>query len=165
MKFTVTDIANVAMMVATIEGGKLALSSLPNIEVVSLFIIVYTCFFGNITLLAVAIFVLIEGFLYGIGWWFYSYVIAWPILFWLVKIFRKKADHVTMAMVSGVFGFSFGLICELPYALMFGTRSAFSWWVAGIPFDIVHGIGNFVLCLLLYKPLMTALKTVRNCER
>jgi energy-coupling factor transport system substrate-specific component len=27
-----------------------------------------------------------------------------------------------------------------------------SWWIAGIPFDLIHGAANFVIMLLLYKP-------------
>lgn len=29
----------------------------------------------------------------------------------------------------------------------------FNWWIAGIPFDIIHGAANFVIMLLLYKPV------------
>ena len=40
----------------------------------------------------------------------------------------------------------------------------FSWWVAGIPWDITHGIGNFVLMLILYTPISIAMKKIFRKE-
>ena len=161
-KPTVLDIAYVGVMVATMLTGKWALSSLPNIEVVSLFTIVYTVFFGGITAYAVIVFIIVEGLIYGFGWWFYGYVIAWPILFLVTYLFRKKPDNVKMALISGIFGLSFGLLCEIPYSIMFGTKAGFAWWIAGIPYDVVHCVGNFVICLFLFNPLLRALRAVKR---
>lgn len=41
---------------------------------------------------------------------------------------------------------------------------AYSWWLAGLPWDIPHGIGNFLVMLVLFYPLdriMTALRLSR----
>ena len=38
----------------------------------------------------------------------------------------------------------------------------FTWWIAGIPYDILHGISNFAACLVLYKPLMYACGHIRK---
>ena len=42
---TLKDIALIGVMTATLEAGKYALSFIPNIEIVSLLIILYTIFF------------------------------------------------------------------------------------------------------------------------
>lgn len=39
-----------------------------------------------------------------------------------------------------------------------GIHTAFAWWVSGIPFDMIHGVSNFVLMLVLYKPLRRVLE-------
>jgi energy-coupling factor transport system substrate-specific component len=39
-----------------------------------------------------------------------------------------------------------------------GWEMYFAMWVNGIPFDLVHCGGNFVLTLVLYKPLHTLLR-------
>ena len=36
----------------------------------------------------------------------------------------------------------------------------FSWIAAGLMADVIHGIGNFVAALLLFKPLYTAFEKV-----
>ena len=161
-KLSALTIAYVGVMVATMVVGKEALGFIPNIEVVSLFTIVYTVYFGAAAALAVAVFIVIEGILYGIGWWFYGYLLAWPVLFLVSFLMRKRANNVTMALVSGFFGLGFGLLCEIPYSLMFGLKAGFAWWIAGIPWDLVHGVGNFVICIFLYNPLMRALKAVNK---
>ena len=142
--------------------GKWILASLPNIEVVSLFTIVYTVFFGSTAFFAVIVFIIVEGIIYGIGWWFYGYLLAWPILFLIAYILRKRANRVNMSVASALFGLSFGMLCGIPYGIMFGLKAAVAWWIAGIPYDILHGVGNFIICLFLYDPLIRALNVVKK---
>ncbi|MDE6281108.1 MAG: hypothetical protein K2M15_04865 [Oscillospiraceae bacterium] len=30
---------------------------------------------------------------------------------------------------------------------------ALSWWLAGIPWDLLHGAANFAIALVLFRPL------------
>lgn len=39
---------------------------------------------------------------------------------------------------------------------------ALSWWLSGLSYDAMHGVGNFALMLLLYRPLRTALRTAKK---
>lgn len=147
------DIALTGMMTATLEAGKLALSFLPNVEIVSLLIILYTLFFGRKTVYAVLVFILLEGCLYGFGIWWVMYLYTWPLLSFFAWRLRKYAAPLPYAILSGVFGLFYGALCSLPYLLIGGWSMAFSWWVAGIPYDIIHCVSNFILCLILFKPL------------
>lgn len=147
------DIALIGMMTATLEAGKLALSFLPNVEIVSLLIILYTLFFGRKTVYAVLVFILLEGCLYGFGIWWVMYLYTWPLLSFFAWRLRKYAAPLPYAILSGVFGLFYGALCSLPYLLIGGWSMAFSWWVAGIPYDIIHCVSNFILCLILFKPL------------
>ena len=49
-------------------------------------------------------------------------------------------------------------MCSIPYLLIGGIHTAVAWWVSGIPFDMIHGVSNFVLMLVLYKPLRRVLE-------
>ena len=62
-------IALVSAMTATIVAGKFVLSSIPNVEVVTLLCASYGYVFGAMGLLAVSLFVLVESFIYGINSW------------------------------------------------------------------------------------------------
>lgn len=55
-------------------------------------------------------------------------------------------------------------MCSIPYLFIGGIHTAVAWCVSGIPFDMIHGVSNFVLMLVLYKPLRRVLEhcVVRN---
>lgn len=156
-QLTIKDIATIGIMVATLEGGKLALSFLPNVEVVTLLIILYTLCFGLKVLYAVFAFVCIETFLYGFGLWVIMYLYVWPLLACITYLFKKQTGTFFWSVLSGFFGLFYGAFCAIPYIFISGFSGAFAWWIAGIPFDILHCVSNFTLMLILYKPLNSTL--------
>ena len=157
-KSTAFDVALVALMGAVIEVFKFTMMGLPNIELTSFWLILFSKNFGKKVYYVVPVFTLIEGVIFGFNLWWISYLYVWPLLVLVTRIFKKNNSALTWAIISAVFGLSFGALCAIPYAftgtdLQSGLSIAFSWWVAGIPWDIAHCVGNFVLTLLLYKPL------------
>lgn len=151
--FTVRDLTDIGIMTATLEAGKIALSFLPNIELVSFFIIMYTLFFGRKVFYTIYTFVFIEFLLYGFGIWSVMYLYVWTILAMLVLLFHKQNHVLFFCTLSGFFGLCFGGLCSLPYIVISGPQAAFAWWIAGIPSDITHCISNFIICLMLYRPI------------
>ena len=160
-KLTVRDITLIGMMVAVIEVCKAALSFLPNIELTTFWIIMFTLYFRKRILLVIPVFILIEGAVYGFGLWWVMYMYIWPFLALLTWIFRKQDSLWFFSVLSGLFGLFFGFFCAIPYVVIGawgggienGLYAGFTWWVAGIPWDIAHGAGNFILMAVLYKPV------------
>ena len=118
------------LVLAALLGGilfiqQVILSGLPNIHLCAVLIILYTLYFPRLVFLSVGIFILLEGVIYGFGLWWINYL----------------------------YGFCFGALCSLPYFVIGGPIMAFNYWIAGIPFDILHGIGNIAVTALLWKPL------------
>lgn len=165
---TIQDIALVGVMVAVIEGCKAALAVLPNIELTSFWIILFTLLFRWRICFVIPAFILVEGMVYGFGLWWIMYLYAWPLLAWTVYLCRRQESVWFWSILSSGFGFSFGLLCALPYVaigaaeggLRSGLYAGFSWWVAGIPFDIAHGIGNFALMAVLYTPVRRVMRRI-----
>lgn len=149
------------MMVAVIEVTKQAMAFLPNIEITSFWIILFTLFFGSKIFFVIAVFVLLEGFIYGINLWWIMYLYAWPLLAILTKAFRKMESAWNWAILSGAFGLSFGALCAIPYIFLSGPKAALVWWSTGIPWDITHCIGNFVIMLVLYHPMTRVMKLLK----
>ena len=160
MKLTTKDIAVTGMMIAALETAKLALSYVPNVELVTLLIILFSLFFGNKIFYAIAAFVLIEGCIYGFGIWWVIYVYIWPLLAVFVRIFRNQKSVWFWSIVSAGFGLCFGALSSITYLFIGGAKMAFAWWVSGIPFDVIHCISNFVLCLVLFIPLRRAMERI-----
>lgn len=159
---TVRQFVMIAAMAAVLETGKFALNAIQNVELVTLLTIIFTKRFGwKMTLPAVLVFALIENLWWGFGVWSIVYLFIWPFLVWITWIFRKNEDTLSWAVLSGLFGLLFGALCALATLIMAGWQAAVAWWIAGIPYDLVHGIANFIIALLLYRPLMTAMEHIK----
>lgn len=156
------DITIMALMVAIIEVSKVALAQIPNVELTSFWIIMFSLYFGPRIFYVIPVFILIEGMIYGFGLWWIMYLYAWPLLAIVVLQIRKMNTAWDWGFVSGLFGLSFGFLCAIPYIFTSGFAGAFAWWVAGIPWDLIHGIANFAIMLVLYKPMKLVMAKMQN---
>lgn len=156
-RLTVREMAVLGMLGALMFALKAAMMALPNIHPVAVFVIAGTIYFGWRMMYAVAVYVMLEGLVYGFGIWWISYLYIWPLLVCIAMFLRKNGSRLFWAAVAAVFGLCFGALCALPYLLTGGWPAAFSYWVSGIPFDIAHCIGNFAATFALLPALMRAI--------
>ena len=164
-KINAREIVIIAMMSAILLAAQVVFAFLPNIELVSLLILIYTRVFKYKTLFIIYIFALLEGVVYGFTTWWFTYLYVWTILFIVVTLFTKlfKSDNVLIwSVISAVFGLLFGALCSITYLFIGGPAYAFSYWLNGIPFDIVHCIGNFFVCIVLVIPLYKLIDKLYN---
>ncbi len=167
---TIYDIALIGMMVAVVEVCKLTLLGLPNIELTTFWIIMFTLYFGNRVFYMIPVFILVEGAMFGIQLWWIMYLYMWPSLALITKRFKNSDSVWTFSILSGMFGLLFGFFCAIPYVvigtvdgnIINGLYAGFTWWVAGIPWDMVHGVGNFVLMFVLYRPVRNIMNKLPN---
>lgn len=152
-KLKIDDIVLIGLMVATLEALKIALAFVPNVELVTLMIMLFTRHFRRKILYVIPIFVFLEYLQWGFGLWTIMYGYIWFILALIVYIFRKNNSTIFWAIVAGIYGLFFGMLCSLVYIFSDSISIAFSWWISGIPFDIIHCVSNFTLTLILFKPL------------
>lgn len=157
-KPTLREIALFGILGALTFGAKVAMSFLPNIEPVSLFVMLYAVVFGRKALYPIYLYVLLEILFYGIQLWNINYLYVWVILACGAWMLRKSESGLAWALLSGVFGLLFGALCAPVYLFSGGPGLAVSWWVSGIPFDLMHCAGNFVMALLLFMPLRRLLE-------
>ncbi len=141
------------MLGALTFGAKVAMSSLPNIEPVSLMVMLFAVVFGWKCLYPIYLYVAMEIMLYGINLWNINYLYVWLILALCAMAARRLRNPVWWALIAGAFGMAFGFLCCPVYIAMGGVDYAIRWWLAGIAYDIPHAIGNFVIALLLFVPL------------
>ncbi|MDF2539229.1 MAG: hypothetical protein K0S76_2250 [Herbinix sp.] len=155
-------IAVIGMLSALLVVVQVALGFLPNVELVSLLIILFTLFFGKKTIYIIYVFVIVEGFIYGITAWWFNYLYIWTVLFAITMLYRKNKSGIYWAFINGFYGLSFGALCSIPYFITLGIPSGFAYWVSGIPFDITHGFFNFAIALALFRPLYYLFDKVKN---
>lgn len=152
-KLTVREMILFAMLGALTFALKVAMAALPNIEPVSLTLLIYAAVFGWKALYPTYIYVMMEILYFGLGTWNICYFYVWPILVAAGIFLRKMQSAFGWALLSGTFGLLFGALCGIVDIFIGGLGFAVTKWISGIPFDISHCVGNFMLALILYIPL------------
>jgi energy-coupling factor transport system substrate-specific component len=162
---TLREIALFGVLGAMTFGAKVAMSALPNIEPVSLFVMLFAVVFGRKCVYPIYLYVLLEILFYGLHLWSINYLYVWLILAIAAFLMKGVRQRFAWAMLCGVFGLLFGIFCAPVYLVSGGLSFAISWWISGIPFDISHCVGNFVIALILFVPLRELLeKLYRKLE-
>ena len=141
---------------------QVVMAPLPNIEPVSLMVMLFAAVFGWKSLYAVYIFVAMEVLFHGIGLWNINYLYVWTVLAVAAMMLRKMESPLGWAILSAVFGMSFGALCGIADVFIGGFGYAVTKWISGIPFDLLHCGGNFAIALVLWKPLRNLLDRLYN---
>lgn len=135
--------------------SKIIMEALPNIHLLGMFTMTYTVVFRKKALIPIYLYVMLNGLYAGFNMWWMPYLYIWTIL-WAItmllpKRMPKKAKCVVYPIVCGIHGFAFGTLYAPAQAIMFGMNfeTMLAWIIAGLPWDIIHGIGNFFAGMLV----------------
>ena len=165
----IKNIALIGIMAALIECAKLALAAFPNIEAVSLLISLFSYVFGWVGVVSALIFVCIEPAVWGMGTWFVSYLIYWPLLAMLFMLLGKVSIKNRFILSASVVGmtFLFGILTSLvDVGLFSGSFDRFFYrfgiyYARGAGFYAVHIISNALVFLFAFKPLSSVLRKIK----
>ena len=167
MKLRIKEITVFAMLGALLFALKKVMEFAPNIHLVGVFIIAMTVVYRKKALYPLYIYVFLDGLFGGFSTWWVPYTYIWTILWGVTMLLPKKMNPkiqpVIYMVVCSLHGFLFGILYSPFQALFFNLdfKGTIAWIVAGFPFDIIHGISNFI-CGLLIVPIITVLKRVEK---
>ena len=149
----------IALLSAILVISKELFAFLPNIEFVSFFLLIYTQLLPlNIVISISIIFCFIQVILYGFGLWTPVYFVLWPSFTFLSYKLKKQLNNENKAAIyNALFGLTFGFFNSIPYFLM---DFPFGWagFLRGIPYDLIHCIGNYIVVIALYDKTIVLLK-------
>jgi len=140
---------------------------IPNVHGVALFICVITLVYRWKAIISVFVYITITAatsliISAGHSLWWIPYIYIFPILWLLVMLIPKKLPikiKVILCMIfSGLHGLLFGLM-YLPYQILMynlNFESAIAWLGMGLWYDVLHMVGNIIMCTLIY-PLYNVL--------
>ena len=146
---------------------RVIMAALPNIHLLGMFIMVLTLVFRVKALIPLYLYVFIEGVFAGFDIWWMPYLYIWTILWGVTMLIpqriSKKAAYVVYPIICCLHGLAFGILYAPAQALLFhlNFEKMLAWIVAGFSFDIVHGIGNFLVGMLIV-PLSELLKKLKR---
>lgn len=167
MKLNVKEIAVFSMLGAMMYASKMIMEVLPNIHLIGTFIVAITVVYRKKALYPLYIFIFITGLLNGFATWWIPYLYIWAVLWGAVMLLPKnmpsKIRPVIYMLVCGAHGLLYGTLYAPAQALLFGLdfNGMIAWIIAGLPFDVTHGISNF-LCGVLICPLIATLKRTQK---
>ena len=152
-----------AMLGTVMFCSKIIMEALPNIHLLGMLTMTYTIAFRKKALMPIYIYIILNGLYAGFSLWWMPYLYIWTILWAITMLLPrnmpKKAKCVVYPIVCAVHGMLFGILYSPAQALMFGLNfeQMIAWILSGLPWDIIHGIGNFFTGLLIF-PLAELLK-------
>ena len=165
MKLKIKEIAIFAVLGAVMSVSKLVMEIFPNIHLIGMLIVAITVVFRAKALYSIYVFVFLNGLFYGFPLWWIPYLYVWTVLWVFVMLIPKKTPKKALPViymsVAALHGFLFGILYAPSQAILFGLnfKSTIAWIVAGFPFDLIHGISNFI-CGVLICPIIAVLRRV-----
>jgi len=149
---SIKTICRIAILSAILFIIQVAMAPLPNIELVSFLIVTFALVLSlPECIIIVSIFSILEMLMYGIGDWVITYYWIWPLLIIIIKLFKKILDRrISFAIILGFSGLLFGSFCSITTLILFGPSAALSYLIAGLSFDLIHGVSNLVFGFGLY---------------
>lgn len=159
----IKNIVIIALFAAMLTGGKLALMAIPNVEIVTILIILYAYSFGGkIALPATMVFCIIEGVLFGMNTWLISYFIYWPLLAILSALLAKASitKPIFYIILGTVMTAFFGVITSTVDAIVSSSIAHINFFVLfaaiyarGILFYITHVVSNLIFITIAFPVL------------
>ncbi len=151
------------MLASVMYLSKMIMEWIPNVHLLGMFIVSYTVVYRKKALIPIYVYVLLNGVFAGFAMWWIPYLYVWTVLWGMAmllpKHMNKQVSMVAYMFVCGVHGLCFGILYAPAQALLFGLsfEGMIAWILAGLPFDVAHGIGNFVAGTLVV-PMVSLLR-------
>lgn len=162
MKLSTKELVLFGLLGGMTFGAKVAMMGLPNIEPVSLMVMLFAVTFGRKAVYPIYTYVFLEFAMYGLNLWSVNYLYLWLILAAAAWRLRDMSSPLGWAVLSGMFGLLFGALCTPVYLFTGGPAFALSWWLSGIPYDLLHCAGNFALALVLFVPMRRLMERLQG---
>ncbi len=162
LKLASCDISQVAIASSVLIVAQLAFAFLPNVELVTLLIVLYTIHMRFKAVYVIYVFVFIEGLIFGFSIWWIAYLYVWLVLFIFSYIFRSVDSPIVWSFICAIFGISFGALTSLPYLVTGGVYAMFAYISSGVIFDLIHCVSNFIIAFILFKPLNNLYNKISN---
>ena len=167
MKLKIREIAVFGMLGALMYASKMLMEVLPNIHFLGVFTIAFTVVYRKKALYPIYVYVLLNGLFSGFATWWIPYLYIWTVLWGITmllpKQMPKKIQPIVYMVVNACHGFAFGILYAPAQALLYGLsfKGMLAWIASGLPFDITHGISNFI-CGVLIVPIVYLLRRLEN---
>ena len=135
--------------------SKIVMEFLPNVHLLGTLTMVATVVWRKKALIPIYGYVALYGAFAGFSVWWMPYLYIWTLLWGatmlLPKRMPKKVAAVVYPILCSLHGFLFGILYAPAQALFFelNFEQTLAWIATGAVFDVIHGVSNFAVGLLV----------------
>ena len=170
MKLTVKETVLFGMLGALMYSSKVIMELFPNVHLLGVFVIALTVVYRKKALYPIYTYVFLNGLFAGFSTWWIPYLYVWTILWAVTMLLPKriptKIKPIVYMSLCALHGFLFGIIYAPAQAILFGLdfNGMIAWIIAGLPWDIIHGVSNLFCGMLIYPIIVTLKRAERYIE-
>jgi energy-coupling factor transport system substrate-specific component len=152
---SIKEIAVFSMLGSVMFVSKIVMEALPNIHLLGALTMTYTLVFRKKALIPIYIYIFLNGLFAGFSAWWVPYLYIWTLLWGITMLLPKKIPKkfkcIIYPLVCSFHGLFYGILYSPAEALMFGLdfEGTVAWIIAGIPFDLIHALGNLLAGILI----------------
>ncbi|MGX7205197.1 hypothetical protein [Enterococcus pingfangensis] len=157
-----------ALLTAVCVIGRLMTSLIPNVQPITAILLIVTLNIGVVPALIIgSLSLIITNFYLGMGIWTIAQILAFAIIILLTGLLNKLPwKSLLLEVVLGfVLSLLYGLLVSAMLAPFFGIKQFWPYYLAGLSFDVMHGIGTVVFYVLLKKPLIKVFQRYQRIEK
>ncbi|MFV0414600.1 MAG: DUF6580 family putative transport protein [Oscillospiraceae bacterium] len=162
------NIALVGILSAVNVSSRVAFQFLPNIKPVTSIVMLTAMFFGlYVAVQVVVTTTLLSGVLLGLGPYVLFQIAAWVVIALATAAIHrcvKQKSILLYTLWAGLCGFVFGFVVSLE-KLLYGWAFFLAYYVAGLPFDGLHALGNLLFFPICYFALSPVFKRANHTAR
>lgn len=165
--FTVNRIALLSVMTALVTVGRLTFSLpiFPNVQPMTALLILIALNLGVIDSLVVSVLsLLLTNLFLGMGPWTILQMISFAVVILLTGIikyfyrYESFINRIVFSFWAGLMGFGYGLIISYLNFQLYGMNNFLVYYINGLPFDILHAVGNVGFFLILEPIIVPIIK-------
>lgn len=152
---TTKEITRISIIVAIATLFRIYIRILPNVQLLTPIVILYALNRKYIQALIISFLVIIISALFmSFGIWVLFQLLSYSFVIIFVKICDclipniKIKKYITLFSSGIIYGFVITLIQCL---VLTGIKSFYAFYIASLPFDLYHGLGNLLIYELVLK--------------
>ncbi|WP_234118643.1 ECF transporter S component [Clostridium hydrogenum] len=152
------EIALIGGISAFASASRVVFTGIPNVQPVTFIVAITGMVFGPFEgFLVGSTTAFISNIFLGQGPWTPWQMFSWGLVGYLSGIMGKKEKKMPVeifAIICFLYGFMFDWIMDIWHVLGYirpiNVKTVFLAYLAGITFDVMHAVGNFIFCIVFY---------------
>ncbi|MFD3446740.1 ECF transporter S component [Microbacteriaceae bacterium 4G12] len=163
----IKSISLLAMLSALSVAGRIVCAGIPNVQPMTDIVIITALVMGTRFGVLNAVLTIIASNLFlGMGIWTLPQIFSLTMVALLtgvcIRPLLKRIPLWLMSIYAGFTGLLYGLCISVVQAPIFGVDYLFQYYIAGLPFDLMHAAGNVVFYYVLAPILIPLLEKLLN---